>query len=100
MKTRLNARCQDLLEVTTITKPTSTSARKAIIKTTNRTCIQSLDGRFPAPEDFSIYQVNFLHRTVRDFLETKEMQELLASRLPKGFDPIKLLCGSFLQQIK
>ncbi|PYI00916.1 hypothetical protein BO78DRAFT_354748, partial [Aspergillus sclerotiicarbonarius CBS 121057] len=67
MSKRLNARCQDLLEITT---------------------------------DFQLYRVDFLHRTVRDFLEADEMREMFSSRLPTSFDSLRWLCASFLQQVK
>jgi hypothetical protein len=100
MKKRLNARCQDLLEVTTLAKATPASAHQWIIPGGNSVCTERRYGCSPAPEDFFIYRVDFLHRTVRDFLETKDMQDLFANRLPESFDPIKSLCASFLQQIK
>ncbi|OOF97361.1 hypothetical protein ASPCADRAFT_44701, partial [Aspergillus carbonarius ITEM 5010] len=64
MSKRLNARCQDLLEITTL------------------------------------YRVDFLHRTVRDFLEADEMREMFSSRLPMTFNSLRWLCASFLQQVK
>jgi len=45
-------------------------------------------------------QVDFLHRTVRDYLKTKEMHEILKQHTPKGFNPHSALCRAFLAQIK
>lgn len=46
------------------------------------------------------YQVHFLHRTVRDFLLTKEIQDVLAARLRAPFDTNVYLCRSLLAQMK
>jgi len=45
-------------------------------------------------------KVDFLHRTVRDFLKTKDMHEFLMTSTPKGFNPHSALCRAFLVQIK
>ena len=68
----LNARCTDLLEVF---------------------CDMSLN---PS----SKYKVDFLHRTVRDFLLEQDMQELLARRIQLPFDIRAYLCRALLAQIK
>ncbi len=72
MGRRLNARCADLLEVF---------------------CDMSLN---PS----SKYKVDFLHRTVRDFLPEQDMQELLARRIQLPFDVRAYLCRALLAQIK
>lgn len=72
MGRRLNARCADLLEVF---------------------CDMSLN-------PISKYKVDFLHRTVRDFLLGQDMQELLARRMELPFDVRAYLCRALLAQIK
>lgn len=42
------------------------------------------------------YRVDFLHRTVKDFLGTSEMQEFLYKRAGLGFSPRSTLCRLFL----
>jgi hypothetical protein len=72
MKSRLNGRCKGLLEV----------------------CADmELDLPFQ-------YHVDFLHRTVRDFLLTKDMQELLADWTAASFDANLAICRTILAEIK
>lgn len=73
MRRRLDGRCKGLLEVTKS---------------------RSDYGLFFA------YKVDFLHRTVRDFLLTKHMQTLLSERVRPGFNVRKSLCKTFLAQMK
>ncbi|MCJ1437265.1 hypothetical protein MMC27_006651 [Xylographa pallens] len=71
-RTRLNARCKDLLEV-------------------------HETGYVGGPP---VILVDFLHRTAKDFLQTKETIDILRSRIPDEFDPRVFLCESLLIQIK
>ncbi|CAI7584128.1 unnamed protein product [Penicillium glandicola] len=102
MAKRLNARCQDLLEITT-EKPRSASlnAREALFRQPEDeiVSISQVNGNFPV-KDFGLYRVDFLHRTVRDFLCAAEMREVFSSRLPTSFDSVTWLCASFVQQLK
>ncbi len=61
--TRVQARCQDLLE-------------------------------------FAGANLQFLHRTVKDFLETKDMSLQLEARAGKTFNPHNFLCNSMLLQMR
>jgi hypothetical protein len=72
MRTRLNARCKDLLEV----------------------------NDYDDEDTFFKYRVDFLHRTVRDFLKTNDMQVMLEFRSAATFDARVSLCKIFLAQIK
>ena len=72
MRKRVSARCVDLVEVT-------------VEKDSNNR---------------STFTVEFLHTTVRDFLETKEIQGVLTQRQGLGFDPDRYLCQSYLAQMK
>ncbi len=72
IQTRLNARCRDLLEVNTD----------------------------PNADLYFRYKVDFLHRTVRDFLKTPHMLRMLASWTDKDFDAKQSLCRALLAQIK
>ncbi|ROV91367.1 hypothetical protein VMCG_09702 [Cytospora schulzeri] len=44
--------------------------------------------------------VEFLYRTVRDFLRTSEMRQYLTSKLPAQFDPAFSLITAYLAMIK
>ncbi|KAE8447855.1 hypothetical protein EG329_010084 [Mollisiaceae sp. DMI_Dod_QoI] len=73
MRTHLNARCKDLIEVNT---------------------------NYAEQVYMLRYQVDFLHRTVRDFLMTQDMQKLFQSRVAPKFDPRVSLCRIMLAQVK
>lgn len=72
MQKRVNARCVDLVEVTF-----------------EEGC-----------QEVSPFKVEFIHRTVRDFLETKDIQNVLAERQGVGFDAENYLCQAYLTQMK
>ena len=74
MRRRLDGRCKGLLEVT--------------LDTSNDWGI------------FFAFKVDFLHRTVRDFLLTGDMQKLLEERLDPAFNAKAALCNAFLAQLK
>ncbi|MCJ1381964.1 hypothetical protein MMC17_005076 [Xylographa soralifera] len=44
--------------------------------------------------------VDFIHRTARDFLKTKDINDVLRSQISDDFDPRIFLCEAFLVQIK
>ena len=98
MKKRINARCMDLLEVT---RAELHEQRKLGDEKDGQSDIdESADSRQDYKDPFSEYVVDFLHRTVRDFLQLRETQALIAARMPKEVDPDKLLCQAFLAQVK
>lgn len=72
MRKRVNARCVDLVEVTF-----------------EEEC-----------REMSPFKVEFIHRTVRDFLETKDVQNVLAERQGVGFNADIYLCQAYLTQMK
>lgn len=75
MQRRLNARCKGLLEVG-----------------------EGGDGSFV--KMFLEPRVDFLHRTARDFLITKDMQNMLARNLKHNFEPKSCFCKAFVAQMK
>ncbi|RAH54201.1 hypothetical protein BO85DRAFT_428055 [Aspergillus piperis CBS 112811] len=79
-RTRLNAYCKGLLE---IQYPTDT---KTI--------------RLQSPRSIFHFHVDFLHRTVRDFLWTSGMQDLLRTWLPQDFNLDLDICKFILALIK
>ncbi|KAM3541022.1 hypothetical protein ARSEF1564_006062 [Beauveria bassiana] len=46
------------------------------------------------------HQLDFLHRTVRDFLTLEDTQRRLHRRLQKPFDPVEFTCHGLLSQVK
>jgi hypothetical protein len=86
MRKYVNARCKDLLEVT--------GCDEAGIM------YESQFDVLPPTDTYVRYRVDFLHRTVRDFLRTKDVYNLLQDRTAESFDPRIALCRMLLAQIK
>ena len=80
MRRRLNGRYKGLLEV----------ARRKKYTIQARTCM----------DPFHTPTVVFLHRTVRDFLHTKDMQNMLLEHLEPSFEPKSRICKALLAQLK
>ncbi|XTI93234.1 hypothetical protein V2W45_1430275 [Cenococcum geophilum] len=65
-----------------------------------------LDGRckglLEVTKDPSVFQfrVDFLHRTVKDWFKTSEMQDVMADRLDDTFNAHTALCNAFLAHVK
>jgi len=72
MRRRINARCKGFFEV----------------------CAE------PMATDFFGHQIEFLHRTVRDFLRTKNVQDMLAKHLDESFNVNASMCRAYLAVIK
>ncbi|KAG8531407.1 uncharacterized protein KY384_003036 [Bacidia gigantensis] len=45
-------------------------------------------------------RLQYLHRTVRDFFETRDMQMVLLDRAGKDFSPHRFMCNSKMRQMK
>ena len=84
MKLRINARCKDLLQIT----------RKGFQKS------DAIPNSVPALHPFFQYEVDFLHRTVKDFFQVNDVQRFITSRIPETFEYCDLLCHALLAQIK
>lgn len=80
MRRRLNGRCKGLLEVVTERRSKGSDTQYWNL--------------FYAPK------VVFHHRTVRDFLQTKDMQNMLLENLEAGFEPKLRFCKALLAQLK
>jgi hypothetical protein len=99
MAKRLNARCQDLLEINTGQRASPPlNAREAPFSNEGDDAFFSR--QCEAFMNFRLYHVGFLHRTVRDFLSAAEMREVISSRLPTSFDSARWLCASFVRRLK
>jgi hypothetical protein len=73
LEKRLNARCKGLMEVVTSSDHSYHFARK---------------------------RVDFLHRTVRDFLRISDIQNTLSAQLERPFDALEKLCDGVLISAK
>jgi hypothetical protein len=56
--------------------------------------------RDPAGTDYFGYRVDFLHRTVHDFLRTNDMQKFLAAKTKAGFNPDLSILRGYLVLLK
>ena len=81
MRRRLNGRCKGLLEVVSHISR-SVSKQSLYVK------------QFQSPT------VVFLHRTVRDFLHTKDIQNMLVEHLEPSFEPRSRICKALLAELK
>ena len=88
MKLRINARCKDLLEVTRVNNDNTPGH------------IPSAELTQPLPESFLDYQVDFLHRTVRDFFHARYMYDWVKANAFEEFNCDLSVCASFVAQIK
>ena len=91
MKLRINARCKDLLQVTRIIDPVYDSNLKSIF---------SQGPMDYLPKSFFDYQVDFLHRTVRDFFHIRRVYNWVEAHVSRDFNCHQSLCAAFLAQIK
>lgn len=92
MKTRLNAQCNGLLECTW---PRS-SWLDSLLEDPALPC-----GGGITPVVLSqAFQVQFLHRTVRDFVATRDIQNILQSRCRKDFRPDVAICYAVLAELR
>ncbi|MCJ1396255.1 hypothetical protein MMC18_009144 [Xylographa bjoerkii] len=71
-RTRINARCKDLIE------------------------IYERQDRSQDPKSY----IGFIHRTAKDFLQTKDINNALKSRVTDDFEPRIFLCEALLVQLK
>ncbi|EMD90692.1 hypothetical protein COCC4DRAFT_56616 [Bipolaris maydis ATCC 48331] len=99
MKRRLNARCNGLLEMTIDRRDGDERERlrkiiddpedaSVVIDIIDKTII------------FDSFKVDFLHRTVRDFLNTEDIRRTIRQNIKTDFQPTSAICRAFLAQIK
>ncbi|KAJ6280097.1 hypothetical protein J3E71DRAFT_242750 [Bipolaris maydis] len=99
MKRRLNARCNGLLEMTIDRRDGDERERlrkiiddpedaSVVIDIIDKTII------------FDSFKVDFLHRTVRDFLNTEDIRRMIRQNIKTDFQPTSAICRAFLAQIK
>ena len=93
MKLRINARCKDLLEVTPVgQKPRASLDRGGLAHDSYTSS--------PSFYEYNEYKVDFLHRTVRDFLHLREIYERILGNVSGDFNVDQSLCAAILAQVK
>lgn len=73
MRRRLNSRCKGLIETLSFKSPS---------------------------EDLDKFRVEYLHRTVKDYIERHDIQQKLTSALKSPYDPYLRRCIGYLAQLK
>lgn len=94
MKRRLNSRCKGLLEVPAL-QPKSEKNRKGLVNS-----VLDSDEPIFAPDDLANLKVEYLHRTVRDFLQKPDVWNFILSATKPSFDPRLSLARGFLMRLK
>jgi hypothetical protein len=75
--------------------------KKRLTKYLNARCKGLLEIHYDEHGTFSFcYKIEFLHRTVKDYLESPDMKALLKSLAPRGFHPATSLCRAYLALLK
>ena len=75
--------------------------RKRLTKYLNARCKGLLEIHYKKDWTFSFnYKIEFLHRTVRDYLASPDMKALTKSLAPRGFNPATSLCRAHLALLK
>jgi hypothetical protein len=75
--------------------------KKRLTKYLNARCKGLLEIHYDEYGTFSFsYKIEFLHRTVKDYLESQDMKAVLKSLAPRGFNPATSLCRAYLALLK
>jgi hypothetical protein len=75
--------------------------KKRLTKYLNARCKGLLEIHYDEHWTFSFcYKIEFLHRTVKDYLESQDMKAVLKSLAPRGFNPATSLCRAYLALLK
>jgi hypothetical protein len=100
-KERANPDYAIIAEAQSLTNEEIILVRRKMKKYLNARCKGLLEINIDPEEKFSLrYKIDFLHRTVRDFLRSNELQQMLQSQAPEGFDANVSLCRATLAQVK
>jgi len=102
MKRRLNSRCKGLLEVAPVLKSPRTCFRTTPDQSekAGNEGVHSDEPDSQLCENMANQKVQYLHRTVKDFLEAPAVWSWIVGSNSKPFDPHLSLCRSFLLQLK
>jgi hypothetical protein len=108
MRRRLNSNCKGLLEIASRNSKaqdlnqSSQSPRKIEIPgtVTNSEFLQDNRVVFVVEESLAEATVQYLHRTVKDFLESPAVWERVVEVGPKGYNPKLALCSGFILRLK
>ena len=98
MRRRLNSRCKGLLEVGPAGLLPIDAVDFGDVSLVERpTSVNDCLAKGISPADLT---VQYLHRTVKDFLETPQVWDRIMLACPRTYDPYLALCRSFVAQLK
>ena len=98
MRRRLNSRCKGLLEVGPAVLPFTDAVDLGHVSTVEHpTSVNYCLAKGISLADLT---VQYLHRTVKDFLETPQVWDRLMLACPCTYDPYLAMCRSFVAQLK
>ena len=103
MRRRLNSRCKGLLEIGPVSPRDIDSPFSKHAEPRRPSCAASELSRSPMRNISAISAsstIQYLHRTVKDFIESPDVWARLMRLTTEGFDPSLALCRSFLAQLK
>ena len=92
MRRRLNSRCEGLLEV----GPAASLDSEALYAGDVSLIQQPMSDR----KSLADFTVQYLHRSVREFLETPRVWDRIMLAGPHSYNPYLALCRSFIAQLK
>ena len=98
MRRRLNSRCKGLLEVgPAVLLPLDAVDFGDVAPVEHPTSVNDCLAKGTSPADLT---VQYLHRTVKDFLETPQVWGRIMLACPRTYDPYLAMCRSFVAQLK
>ena len=98
MRRRLNSRCRGLLEVGPPVSLVAEAIDPGDVSLTDHP--MSVNDRLAEGTPLTDLTVQYMHRTVKDFLETPQVWDRIVRDGPRTYDPYLALCKSFIAQLK
>ena len=98
MRRRLNSRCKGLLEVGSARLLPVDAVDSEDVSLVERP--MSVDDCLAKGIPLADFNVQYLHRTVKDFLETPQVWDRIVLAGPRTYEPYLALCRSFIAQLK
>ena len=98
MRRRLNSRCKGLLEVGPAVSLPIDAVDFGDVSLVERPT--SVNDRLDKGISLADLTVQYLHRTVKDFLETPQVWDRIMLACPRTYDPYLAMCRSFVAQLK
>ena len=98
MRRRLNSRCKGLLEVASAVSSPVDAVNSEDVSLVE--CHTSVNHGLTQKTSLADLTVQYLHRTVKDFLETPQVWDRIVLAGPCAYEPYLAMCRSFFAQLK